>query len=140
MVWICQHDALGSNFGLSIDAQRTDGIGFDIVPLATIEDEITGEKKEGYVSRKFGEVCGGIHIETAREFGLGLTIRAATHRGAMNHQSWLLLAKRAADSRAIKQIKLWPGQSNHAPVGSELRRGLDEIVSDESARASDPSE
>src|ERR1043165_3509699 len=43
MARIGQHNALRSDFRLGVNAQRADRIGFDIVPLAPVEDEVAGE-------------------------------------------------------------------------------------------------
>ena len=58
----------------------------------------------------------------------------------MNDELWRFLVKRAVDGGEIEQVELRPGQAADTPGARELRRGLDEVVADESAGAGDPSE
>ena len=58
----------------------------------------------------------------------------------MNDQLRLVFLEFAADGGEIEQVKLCARQRPHPPVRGEFRRGLDEIISDQPARAGDPNQ
>lgn len=56
----------------------------------------------------------------------------------MDEQLRAVADKLAFHGGEVEQVKIRPGQGPHAAVRGMSRRGLDEIVSDQSVRAGDP--
>ncbi len=139
VAWIRQHNSLRGDFGFSIDAQRADGIRFDVVPLAAIEYEIAGEKDEGDFFGKFRQRSRCFHVDAAGQLRIGLAIRAAAHRGAVNDQSGPLFRESTANGVGVEQVESCARQTLCRPLGRESRRSLDEVIADEAARACNPS-
>jgi hypothetical protein len=50
----------------------------------------------------------------------------------------LVLPERAFDGGEVEQVKIRTGECPHLPIRSKLRRGLNEIIANQSVCACDP--
>lgn len=111
-----------------------------IATAFAIEDQISGKEDERSICGQFGETRGGVNVDVAREFRLGLAVRAAAHRGAVDDQLWLLFDECATDRVGIKQVEMFARETENFPLRGEARRELNEIIAEQSGGASDPGE
>ena len=65
---IGKNDALRFNLGFRVKVQRIDGIGFRVVALATVKDQISGEQNQSGLRTKLGQLSGHLDVYLAGEF------------------------------------------------------------------------
>jgi len=140
MTWIAQDDFLGGKFGLAINVQWIRRVGLGVIAFAPVENQIGGKENERNFRRQFREQLCDFDIYAPRKRRIFLRVGNVGDGRAMDDDLRFVLLKFAADGGEIKQVKLFTRQRPHAPARGKLRRGLDEIASNQPVRTSDPSE
>lgn len=135
---ICEDDLLGGDLAFSVDAQRANRIGLDVVSLFTVKDQVGGEKDERNIQRKFGEQGGGFDIDFSGKAWVRLTFGAFAHGGAVDDGSGLSVTEQLAHGVEVSEIKVNTSKAARLPEWCKLWCGSDEVIADQSAGAGDP--
>ena len=138
MAGICEYDLLGSDFGFGINAQRLDLVCFNVIAFASVEDEVGGKKEKRNIGGEFREASRGFNVDLAREWWVGLTIRAFAHRRTMNDGGRILFVERAGNGGGVEQVESGTGQPDDVKLRRESGRKLAEVIPDQPPRAGDP--
>ena len=109
MSGILQDGLLGFQLGLAIYVDRVWLIRLAVPAGLPVEDFPAGEKEEGNILRKLGEIRGGLYIDATRFLRVLLTVFRATQRRAMNHHAGLDGFPRAFDVLTISEITVGTG-------------------------------
>src|SRR5208283_3924285 len=108
--------------------------------LAPVENQIRGKENELNFRRQFRQQFCDFNVHPPCQRGICLRPGNGADGRAMNEELWFVFLKFTADGGKIEQVKPVACQRAHAPARSTSWRGQNQIVSDESVRAADPSE
>ena len=105
--------------------QRIWRVGFNVIPLAPVENQIGGEKYELDFRRQFREQFCGFDIQPARKLRIGFDSGNGADSGAVNDQLRTVFLKLPADGGEIEQVKpvarqgadRQPGSAGILPAG-----------------------
>src|SRR5208283_4475998 len=104
MARIFQDDVLGGGFLFAVKMQRMGHVGFDVIPLTPVENQIGREKNERNFRRQFREQFRDFDVQPARQSGIFLRFVSAGDSGAVNDQLRLVLFKLPSDGAKIQQV------------------------------------
>ena len=128
----------GERFRFGINTQRIRLSRLVVVSDAAIEDQIAGEKNERNVGGQFRKAGCNIDVQFAGEGWIRLTGGTCAERGAMNDELRPPFTKGPAHGGKVSQVRLAARQTDDLPSRGEVRGGLDQIISDQPAGASNP--
>src|SRR5436190_19235183 len=126
------YDLFSSHFGFSVNVQRADRISFDVVPLATVENQVGRKENEGNVRRQFGQQFRNLNIQFASEDRVLLTGRSFGERCAVENQLWLILRKQPPNGTQVGEIELRTNQAADFRVWTEGGSSMYEIIANQS--------
>ncbi len=140
MFWISENQLFSGGFGFAVTMQRIRRVLLSVISPATIKDQIGGKENEWDFRRQFCKLPGDFDIYASCMIRIFLSVRNGADGRAVDDELRLVFCKLAADGSKIEEVKIGARDCPHTPVCGKARRGLDEIITNQSVCAGDPNE